>query len=89
MPNVMTVREAVQRAKADGLPVTEYTLRHWIKIGAIPVRTVGSKALLFYPNLIAFLRCDNGADNASSAFGAVNGIRPVDARGITFENKHL
>ena len=78
MPNVVTVREAVQRAKAEGLPVTEYTLRRWIKTGAIPVRTVGSKALLFYPNLTAFLRCDNGADNAPASFGTVNGIRPVD-----------
>ena len=78
MPNVVTVREAVQRAKADGLPVTEYTLRRWIKTGAIPVRSVGSKALLFYPNLTAFLRCDNGADNAPATVGAVNGIRPVN-----------
>lgn len=78
MPNVMTIREAVQRAKVEGLPVTEYTLRRWIKTGAIPVRTVGSKALLFYPNLTAFLRCDNGADNAPNTVGAVNGIRPVN-----------
>ena len=78
MPNVMTIREAVQRAKAEGLPITEFTLRRWIKTGAIPVRTVGSKALLYYPNLVAFLRCDNGADNAPATVGAVNGIRPVD-----------
>ena len=77
MPNVVTVREAVQRAKADGLPVTEYTLRRWIKTGAIPVRTVGNKALLFYPNLTAFLRCDNGADNKPT-IGSVPGIHPVD-----------
>ena len=78
MPNVVTVREAVQRAKADGLPVTEYTLRRWIKTGAIPVRSVGSKALLFYPNLVRVLQCEDGADNAPATFGAVNGIHPVD-----------
>ena len=78
MPNVMTIREAVQRAKAEGLPITEFTLRRWIKTGAIPVRTVGSKALLYYPNLVAFLRCDNGADNAPATVGSVNGIRPVN-----------
>lgn len=81
MPNVVTVREAVQRAKADGLPVTEYTLRRWIKTGAIPVRNVGSKALLFYPNLVRFLQCEDGADNAPSAVGAAHGIRRVDVRG--------
>lgn len=79
MPNVVTVREAVQRAKAEGLPVTEYTLRRWIKTGAIPVRNVGSKALLFYPNLVRFLQCEDGADNSPAAVGAAHGIRRVDA----------
>jgi len=79
MPNVVTVREAVQRAKADGLPVTEYTLRRWIKTGAIPVRNVGSKALLFYPNLVRFLQCEDGADNVPVTVGTAQGIRRVDA----------
>lgn len=79
MPNVVTIREAVQRAKADGLPVTEYTIRRWIKTGAIPVRTVGSKALLFYPNLVRFLQCEDGADNIPATTGVINGIRRVDA----------
>ena len=78
MPNVVTVREAVQRAKADGLPMTEYTLRRWIKTGAVPVRTVGSKALLFYPNLVRFLQCEDGADNAPATMETVQGIRRVD-----------
>ena len=78
MPNVVTVREAVQRAKADGLPVTEYTLRRWIKTGAIPVRNVGNKALLFYPNLVRFLQCEDGSDNAPATVGAAHGIRRVD-----------
>jgi len=77
MPNVVTVREAVQRAKADGLPVSEYTLRRWIKTGAIPVRNVGSKSLLFYPNLVRFLRCEDGADNTPATNDAVPGIRRV------------
>lgn len=57
MPQVVTVREAVQRAKADGFPVSEYTLRQWLKTGAIPARSIGKKLLLFYPNLISYLTC--------------------------------
>ena len=79
MPNVVTVREAVQRAKADGLPVTEYTIRRWIKTGAIPVRNGGCMALLFYPNLVRFLQCEDGADNVPATVGAAHGIRRVDA----------
>lgn len=78
MPNVVTVREAVHRAKADGLPVSEYSIRRWIKTGAIPVRNVGSKALLFYPNLVRFLQCEDGADNTPATNEAVSGIRRVD-----------
>lgn len=78
MPDVVTIREAVQRAKADGLPVAEYSLRRWIKTGSIPVRKVGSKALLFYPNLVHFLQCANGADNTPNTNEAIPGIRRVE-----------
>ena len=61
MPNVVTVREAVQRAKADGINVSEYALRQWIRTGAVPVRKVGTKALLYYPNLIKYIQCEDAA----------------------------
>ncbi len=63
MPNVVTVKEAVQRAKQEGYPISEYTLRQWIKTGQIPVRTIGAKVLIFYPNLTRYLQCADGADN--------------------------
>lgn len=61
MPEMVTIRQAVQRAKADQLPVSEYTLRTWVRSGAIPARKVGQKALIFYPNLVAYLRCDGSS----------------------------
>lgn len=79
MPNVVTVREAVKRAKQDGFPVSEYTLRQWIRTGAIPVRKAGTKILLFYPNLLRYLQCEDGGDNLKPAtVAATPGIRPVD-----------
>lgn len=72
MPNVVTIREAVQRAKADGLPISEYTLRQWVRIGAVPVRRIGQKALLFYPNLINYLQCGNESDCAQSPLPPVS-----------------
>ena len=77
MPNVLTIREAVQRARADGLPISEYTLRQWVRNGVIPTRKVGQKALLFYPNLVRFLQCEDGADNAPATVAAAPGIRRV------------
>ena len=75
MADVLTIREATQRAKREGLPVSEYSLRGWIRTGSIPVRTVGQKVLIYYPNLVSFLRCDDGADNTVS-----QAIRKVDLR---------
>lgn len=78
MPNVVTVREAVERAKREGYPVSEYTLRKWIKTGAVPVRKVGAKCLIFYPNLVNYIQCEDGSDNAPATV-AVGGIRRLDA----------
>lgn len=78
MPDVMTIREAVQRAKADGLPVSEYTLRQWVRTGAIPARKAGTKMLLFYPNLVSYLRCEDGGDNRPAMVAADTGSRRVD-----------
>ena len=66
MADVLTIREAAQRAKREGLPVSEYSLRGWVKTGSIPVRCVGNKSLIYYPNLVSYLRCEDGADNTSS-----------------------
>lgn len=78
MPDVVTIREAVQRAKSDGLPVSEHALRRWVKTGAIPARKVGQKALIFYPNLVRYLQCEDGADNQPATVTASLGIRRVD-----------
>lgn len=67
MAEVMTIPEALARAKAEGLPVSEYSLRRWIKTGAIPSRNAGRKALVYYPSLIRFLTCEDGGD-----------VRPAD-----------
>lgn len=78
MANVVTVREAVKRAKDEGFPVSEYTLRQWIRYGAIPVRQAGTKILIFYPNLVRYLQCEDGGDNKPATVATLSGIRRVD-----------
>lgn len=77
MADVVTIREAVQRSKAEGLPVSEYTLRRIIRSGKVPVRQVGQKMLLYYPNLVRYLTCADGADNTPSVAVPL-GVRRVD-----------
>ena len=64
--DVLTIHETVARSKAEGIPVTEYTLRAWIKRGDLPVRKIGTKSLIYWPNLIAYLSCADGGDNANT-----------------------
>ena len=78
MGNVLTIREAVTRAKAEGYPISENCLRSWVRTGAVPVRNAGNRKLLFYPNLVRYLQCEDGGDN-SPAPVTVGGIRRVDA----------
>lgn len=77
MPDVVTVREAVKRAKQDGLPITEHALRQWIRAGAIPVRKAGTKQLIFYPNLVRYLQCEDGGDNKPATVAEYRGIRRI------------
>lgn len=60
--DILTIRETVNRAKAEGLPVSEYTLRNWIKAGRIPVTHAGTKALVYYPNVVRFIHAANGGE---------------------------
>ena len=69
MPNMVTIRQAVERLKADGLPLSEYTLRLLIRRGSIPVRYAGQKALIYYPNVISYIQCSDGCDNRPVASG--------------------
>lgn len=77
MADVVTIREAVTRAKAEGLPITENTLRRWVKSGAVPVRKAGNKQLIYFPNLERYLRCEDGGDNSPATVAAA-GIRRVE-----------
>lgn len=78
MPNVVTVREAVERARAEGFPVSEYTLRQWVRSGVVPVRKAGRKLLIYYPNLVRYLQCEDGGDNRPATVAALPGIRRID-----------
>lgn len=80
MRDVLTIREAVRRSIEEGVPVSEYALRRWVKTGAIPTRQAGTKTLIYFPRLVEFLTCADGCDNAPATLGDSPGIRRVDER---------
>lgn len=80
MADILTIREAVTRCKEEGIPVSEYTLRGWIRTGEIPVRKVGRKALIFYPNLVRYIQCEVAGGGCSDPTEDRFGIRRLEVR---------
>lgn len=64
---ILTISETVKRAKSEGYPLSEYTLRRALRCGAIPCRTVGKKYLIAWQNVVKWLLCEDGQDNAPTA----------------------
>lgn len=67
MPDMLKPRSCISRLHSEGYAVSEYALRQWIRTGAIPARKAGNSFLLYYPNVLAFIRCENGQDNPPPA----------------------
>lgn len=65
---ILTIQETVARAKREGMPVSEYTLRRALRSGAIPCRTVGKKYLIAWKNVVRWLMCEDGQDNKQMNF---------------------
>lgn len=61
--DVCTVPELERRAKADGLPISAYSIRRLIKQGLIPARYIGQKAVVPYSALVRYFQCVDGRDN--------------------------
>lgn len=74
---ILTIKECAQRAKREGYNISEYTLRRAIRSGAIPCRIVGRTYLIAWDNLIRWLMCEDGADNAPEPISG--GIRRLEA----------
>ena len=75
--DINTVPKLAQRAKAEGLPISEYTIRRLIKTGAIPARFVRPKPLVSYTALVRYFSCEDGCDNAPSTLAVGTGIRRI------------
>lgn len=65
MTKVMTVQQVVVRAKQDGYPISEFTLRRWLRRGEIPYRMAGKKILIYYPHFVSYITCMTCADKDS------------------------
>lgn len=61
---VSGIKGTVERARSEGYDLSEYTLRRAVRSGAIPCRVVGKTYLLAWSNVVRWLLCEDGCDNA-------------------------
>lgn len=61
--DVMKIRDAVVRARENGMDLSEYTLRRAIRTGQLPCRIVGRTYLISWQNLINWATCTESCDN--------------------------
>lgn len=76
--DINTIPKLARRAKADGLPISEYTIRRLIKTGEIPARFIGPKAVASYSALVRYLSCADGCDNSTASVEGDSGIRRIE-----------
>ena len=68
---VLDIQGIVSKAKQEGLPITEYTLRRAIRSGSIPCRIVGKKYFISWDNFVKWITCENGSDNPVASQGTM------------------
>ena len=54
--DVLTIRNAVLRARSENFDISEYAVRRWVAEGRLLVCRSGNRALIYYPSLLDFLR---------------------------------
>jgi len=64
--DILKIKEAVIRAKENGMAISEYTLRRAIRSGQLPCRIIGKTYLISWKNLVNWVTCADGCDNPST-----------------------
>ena len=80
MKEIMNIQETLASARERGIPLSEYTLRRALKTGALPCRIVGRTYFISWTNVMRWLMCEDGSDNAPSTITsppAKSGIRRI------------
>ena len=59
----MNMKQVVAKAAELNIPLSEYTLRRAIHDGQLPCRTVGRTYLIYWENVIRWLKCEECSDS--------------------------
>lgn len=55
-----SIHQTAERCRAEAIPISETALRRFVKMGDLPAVFAGNKALLYWPNILHFVKQGNG-----------------------------
>jgi hypothetical protein len=58
-PDMLSIAKTAERCKEEGIPLSEKALRRFVKEGSLPATHTGKKALIYFPNVLEFVKCGN------------------------------
>lgn len=73
--DILKIRDAVVRARENGMDISEYTLRRAIRSGQLPCRIVGRTYLLSWQNLVNWVTCADSCDNPLNDGESINSVK--------------
>lgn len=75
MTDLLSIHETAQRCKVEGIPLAEAALRRFVKTGDLPAVQTGRRALVYWPNVIEFVKNGNNQQVQPIEAGKIRPIR--------------
>ena len=56
--SILNMKQPVERARASGINISEYTLRRAIREGNLPCKILGKTYMIAWDNFLNWVNCD-------------------------------
>jgi hypothetical protein len=75
MNDLLSIHGAAERCKLEGIPLSEKALRRFVKDGSLPATHTGKKALIYFPNVMKFVKRGNSLCERPESVGGIRRIQ--------------
>jgi len=72
--DILSIPKTAARCKAEGIPLLEKGIRRFVKDGSLLSIQTGTKTLIYFPNVVAFIKRGNRKVETAES----GGIRRID-----------
>ena len=73
--DMLSIAKTAERCKAEGIPLSEKLIRKLVKSDELPAVRSGKKALLYFPNVLEFVKSGNNRRDQADQTGKIRPLR--------------